>query len=108
MDFSRFDYGALHEDQRARLGIGITDINGERWGYGPGMCGAEVWGSRSFERTQGFGNDRTPAQFLRRHRLVATGCRQTTAFSYQVLPRIYEARSAISRKERAPVNSSTF
>ncbi len=33
MDFSRFDYGALHEDQRARLGIGITDINGERWGY---------------------------------------------------------------------------
>ena len=33
MDFSRFDYGVLHEDQRARLGIGITDINGERWGY---------------------------------------------------------------------------
>ena len=33
MDFSRFDYGAIHEDQRARLGIGITDINGERWGY---------------------------------------------------------------------------
>ena len=33
MDFSRFDYGALHEDQRARLGIGITDINSERWGY---------------------------------------------------------------------------
>ena len=33
MDFSRFDYGNLHEDQRARLGIGITDINGERWGY---------------------------------------------------------------------------
>ena len=33
MDFSRFDYGALHDDQRARLGIGITDINGERWGY---------------------------------------------------------------------------
>ena len=33
MDFSRFDYGVVHEDQRARLGIGITDINGERWGY---------------------------------------------------------------------------
>ena len=33
MDFSRFDYGAIHADQRARLGIGITDINGERWGY---------------------------------------------------------------------------
>ena len=33
MNFSRFDYGALHEDQRARLGIEITDINGERWGY---------------------------------------------------------------------------
>ena len=33
MDFSRFDHGVLHEDQRARLGIGITDINGERWGY---------------------------------------------------------------------------
>ena len=33
MDFSRFDYGAIHPDQRARLGIGITDINGERWGY---------------------------------------------------------------------------
>lgn len=33
MNFSRFDYGVVHEDQRARLGIGITDINGERWGY---------------------------------------------------------------------------
>ena len=33
MDFSRFDYGAVHEDQRARLGIGITDVNDERWGY---------------------------------------------------------------------------
>ena len=33
MDFSRFDHGVVHEDQRARLGIGITDINGERWGY---------------------------------------------------------------------------
>ena len=33
MDFSRFDYGAIHPDQRARLGLGIRDVNGERWGY---------------------------------------------------------------------------
>ena len=43
MDFSRFDYGALHEDQRARLGIGITDINGERWGY-VRVCAAMKFG----------------------------------------------------------------
>ena len=33
MDFSRFDGGALHETQRARLGIEYQDLNGERWGY---------------------------------------------------------------------------
>ena len=33
MRIERFDYGAIHADQRARLGIGYTDHNGERWGY---------------------------------------------------------------------------
>ena len=33
MDFSRFDHGVLHEDQRQGSALEITDINGERWGY---------------------------------------------------------------------------
>ena len=33
MRIERFDYGAIHADQQARLGIGYTDHNGERWGY---------------------------------------------------------------------------
>ena len=33
MRIERFDYGQIHADQRARLGIEYTDHNGERWGY---------------------------------------------------------------------------
>ena len=33
MRIERFDYGRIHADQRARLGIGYTDNYGERWGY---------------------------------------------------------------------------
>ena len=51
MDFSKFDYGVLHEDQRARLGIGITDINGERWGYVRIREAMSSWAGRPFKQT---------------------------------------------------------